>query len=314
MKRLLSLLLCAAILLSFAACGSSGEEQKVEPTAAPTLPVTEAPTEEPTAAPTEAPTEPAPVQTAPENLTIVDTDQASFLLEKVEASDHMGMRLYIQCINNTDRALTFSWDQVSVCGYMYDPGWFEEISAGKTVRTAIDLDTYELENMGVPSVDEITFTLRIFDSENWMEGTVVQDVFTIYPTGLNADTLVLPQREPDPAQVVVAEDENLSFIIEWVDAENPDEYVVYVYAENRSDRNLMYTWDPVSINGVSVNSFWTLTVAAGKKACSKVVFPRAELADAGINDVSRLDFTLLVSDYDDWEGDTLLEKSVTYQP
>ena len=314
MKRVFALLLCIAMLLSFAACGSLKEEEKPVPTPAPTIPSMAAPTEEPTAAPTEAPTEPAPVQTAPENLTIVDTDQAAFVLAKVETSDHMGMRLHVQCVNKTDRALTFSWDQVSVCGYMYDPGWFEEISAGKTVSAAIDLDTYELEQMGIHSVDEITFTLNIFDSENWMEGSIVQDVFTVYPTGLDADSLILPQREADPSQITVAENEDLRFIIEWVDAENPEQYAVYVYVENRSDRNLMYTWDKVSINGVSVNSFWTLTVAAGKKACSKVIFSRAELADAGITEVSRIDFSLIVTDYDDWEGENLLEKAVTYQP
>lgn len=314
MKRVFALLLCVAMLLSFAACGSLKEEEKPVPTPAPTIPSMAAPTEEPTAAPTEAPTEPAPVQTAPENLTIVDTDQAAFVLAKVETSDHMGMRLHVQCVNKTDRALTFSWDQVSVCGYMYDPGWFEEISAGKTVTTAIDLDTYELEKMGILSVDEITFTLHILDSENWMEGPLVREVFTIYPTGLNADTLILPQREANPSQIIVAENEDLRFIIEWVDAENPAQYVVYVYAENRSDRNLMYTWDQVSVNGTSVNSFWTLTVAAGKRACSKVLFDRSELANLGIPDVSRIDFTLLVSDYDDWESDNLLEKTVTFQP
>ena len=57
MKKLIALLLAAAMLLSMTACGGSAEPVETAPvtTEAPTTAPTEAPTEEPTEAPTEAP-------------------------------------------------------------------------------------------------------------------------------------------------------------------------------------------------------------------------------------------------------------------
>jgi hypothetical protein len=316
MKKTFALLLCAATLFAFAACGGS---EAPAPTEA-AVSVTEAPAE--TAAPTAAPTEAAPTETVPapteprkllENAVLFDSDDASFIVTKAEDSDHLGMQLHVQCVNKSSRTLLFSWDMVSVCGYMYDPMWAEEVAAGKTANSIIDLDTYALETMGIESVDEITFTLRISDSANWMDAPVAEEVHTIYPTGLTADTLILPAHPARDAQVVVAEDENIRFVID--DAfDDASSYVLQVYIENNTDRNLMYAWDLVSVNGKMIDPFWAVSVTAGKKACTEITFYRSELEANGITEVSDIEFELIVSDYDDWESPNLMEQVYTYNP
>lgn len=308
MKRFLTLLLCAAMLLSFAACGSSEEPAPTAAIAATQPAATAAPTDAPTEAPAASP------DLAPQIIQLVDNDAVSVHITSVKNNEHLGMQLGIQCVNKTDRTLMFSWDMVSVCGFMYDPFWAEEVAPGKTLNSTVDFDTYALEQMGIASVDEISFTLRIFDSENWMEKPLVQEDCTIYPTGLNAETVRFPARPETAGQVVVAEDENARFVIEWADAEDASEYTVYVYMENKTDRNLMYAWDMVSVNDMMVDPFWATVVAAGKKACAEVVFYRSDLADNGIENVENIEFTLIVSDYDDWEGGNMLEKKFTYRP
>lgn len=312
MKRFLTLLLCAAMLLSFAACGSSEEPAPTAAIAATQPAATAAATAAPTDAPTEAPA--ASPDLAPQIIQLVDNDAVSVHITSVKNNEHLGMQLGIQCVNKTDRTLMFSWDMVSVCGFMYDPFWAEEVAPGKTLNSTVDFDTYALEQMGIASVDEISFTLRIFDSENWMEKPLVQEDCTIYPTGLNAETVRFPARPETAGQVVVAEDGNARFVIEWADAEDASEYTVYVYMENKTDRNLMYAWDMVSVNDMMVDPFWATVVAAGKKACAEVVFYRSDLADNGIENVENIEFTLIVSDYDDWEGGNMLEKNFTYRP
>jgi len=308
MKRFLTLLLCAAMLLSFAACGSSEEPAPTAAIAATQPAATAAPTDAPTEAPAALP------DLAPQIIQLVDNDAVSVHITSVKNNEHLGMQLGIQCVNKTDRTLMFSWDMVSVCGFMYDPFWAEEVAPGKTLNSTVDFDTYALEQMGIASVDEISFTLRIFDSENWMEKPLVQEDCTIYPTGLNAETVRFPARPETAGQVVVAEDENARFVIEWADAEDASEYTVYVYMENKTDRNLMYAWDMVSVNDMMVDPFWATVVAAGKKACSEITFYRSDLADNGIDEVENIEFTLLISDYDDWEGGNMLEETFTYQP
>ena len=316
MKKMLTLLLCFAVLLSFAACGGSKDSGTVDATVSATIPATQTqePTQVPTDAPTEAPTQPPVAPAVMSETVLVDNDLVTFTVQRAEASDHAAMLLHVQCVNKTDRALLFSWDKVSVCGYMYDPFWVVEVSAGKTANSTIELDTFRLEQMGVDSVDEISFTLRIVDSENFMETPLVQQAFTIYPTGLNAETLQLPQRKPTEGQVVIADDENIRFIIEKADTANASEYVLSVYAENKTDRDLIFSWDMVSVNGYMIDPFWAASVTAGKKLCSEVTFYRSDLESNAIEAVKNIEFTLLVSDYDDWEADYLLKNTYTYNP
>lgn len=307
MKRLSILLLCGAILLNVTACGSSNvpspTEDSVFATVAATDPVL------PVQTPTEAPAQ----STAMEETVLVDNDAAAFLITKVENNDHLGMRLHVQCINKRDRALMFSWDTVSVCGYMYDPLWAVEVAAGKTANSTIELDTYALEKMGIVSVDEISFTLRISDSENWMEEPVVLEACTIYPTGLSADCFV-PPVHPEPAgQTVLADDENIRFVIEGMEETN-SAAVLRVYLENKTDWNLMYSWDLVSVNAMMIDPFWAMSVAAGKRACAEISFPHTDLEAKGIEDISEIEFQLIVADYDHWDTPNLLEQRYTYHP
>ena len=310
MKRLPTLLLSALLLLSMTACGGTDSPAPTDATASATVPAE-------VTTPTEAEvTEPS----TPENLLgndimqLVNNEDMAVHIVSIENNAHTGMQLRIQCENKTDRALLFSWDMVSVCGFMYDPFWAEEVAAGKTANSTVYLDTYELEKMGVLSVDEITFTLRAVDAESWMDDILLREEFTIYPTGRNAETLQLPRREETPGQQVIAEDENLRFVIEWADEENPSAYKLHVYLENKTDRNLMYSWDKVSVNGYMIDPFWATSVTAGKKACSEITFYRSDLESNGIENVSDIEFTLLVSDYDNWDVPYLLEETYTYAP
>ena len=72
----------------------------------------------------------------------------------------------------------------------------------------------------------------------------------------------------------------------------------------------------VSVNGYLIDPFWAVSVAAGKRACSEITFYGSDLEANGIEEVSDVEFTLLVSDYDDddWEAGYLLEETYTYNP
>lgn len=310
MKKLFALLLCAAMLANLAACGSKTAPDPTQPPMPATTPATQPAA--PTSAPTQAPTEPTAPPAAMGETTLVDTDSVTFTVTGVEHNDHLGMQLQVQCVNKTGRALLFSWDMVSVCGYMYDPMWSAEVAAGMAANTAVELDTYALEAMGINSVDEITFTLRVVDSENWMEKPIVEQAFTIYPTGLSAETVERPQRNTADAPVVIGDDYT-RFVIE-AGEEDASSYTLHVYLENNTDRNLMYTWDQVSVNGLAVDPFWAMSVAAGKKACSEISFAHSDLEHKGIQTVETVEFTLLVSDYDNWDTPNLLEETYTYHP
>ena len=295
MKKLFVLLLCLALTAGLCACG-----------AAPT--------------PTEAPTDGAPKvdesQTQQENLQLelYRNEACAFTVTETEYNEHLGLQVHVLCENNSDNTLLFTWNNTAVCGYMYEPYWAEEVAAGKKVNSTLDFDTYELEKMGITSVDEIFFTLSVIDAENFLDAPLVNQGFRIYPTGKTANQVVYPEYVHKNGETVIAENDVLTFIIESVEDEVSEFYTLNCYVANRTGKNLMISWDSVSVNGFMVDPFWATSVAAGMQTFTQINFLRSDLEAQGIEDVSEIEFTILAYDDDNWDADYLLSETYTFNP
>lgn len=306
MKQILGLIMSIILLLTLAACG-----QKPEATEAPGA-ATAAPTEPATEAATEAPTEPEAVITDLEmdNTVLVDDENCTFSVQLASKNEHLGLTLDAQCVNKTDKNLYFTWNTVSVCGYMYDPLWAEQVPPNATLNSTIYIDTYQLEQYGITSVDEITFTLHIFDGDDFMAEPFVNEPFTIYPTGLNVETVQYPQRTAVGGEQVIADNDDLRFIIETVEEDNLS-YTLRCYAENKTGTSLMFSWDGVTVNSMVIDPLWAIEVAPGKQAYSEITFYRSQFEENGIESVEEISFQLTVSDWENWEADYLLDERFT---
>lgn len=311
MKKRFILLLCLALTAGLCACGAAPA-----PTEAPLF-STEAP-----AVPdvTEAPTEGAPKvdesQTQQENLQLelYRDENCAFTVTETEYNEHLGLQIHVLCENNSDSTLLFTWNNTAVCGYMYEPYWAEEVAPGKKVNSTVDFDTYELEQMGITSVDDVVFTLTVMNSEAFLDAPLVNQGFRIYPTGKTANEVVYPEYVHKNGETVIAENDVLTFIIESVEDEVSEFYTLNCYIANHTGKNLMISWDGVSVNGFMVDPFWATSVSAGMQAFSQINFLRADLEDQGIEDVSEMEFTILAYDDDNWDADYLLSETYTFNP
>jgi len=303
MKRVLILIFC--LMLALSACGKKQEQAPI-PTA-PGLILNP----EPTSAPTEMPTEPAPSLPA---VDLVPSDKCSFTVTGTELNEHLGLQIHVLCENNSDRPLMFSWSKVSVCGFMYDPLWATEVAPGKKINSTIGIDTYALERIGINSVDEISFTLTVRDSEEFMEAPLVEESYTLYPTGKNADTVKLPQYRHREGEKVIVDTEDLTFIIYEVDDELADYYTLHCYAANRTGRDILLFWEDVSVNGFMVNPYWSVSIADGKQAYSEIIFFRSELEKQDIEVIQNIEFRLQATDSNDWSADYLFDEVFTFKP
>ena len=307
MKRMICLILALALVFTMAACGS--KEEPVVTTATEVTVETDEAFAPETTETTEA-TEPETTEVVVADA-LVDNENVTFIVGAATTNAMAGMEVEVTCVNKTQEKLVFSWNDVSVCGLMYDPCWAVTVPAGETLVSRVEIDTYTLETMGIRSVDEVTFQLNVVSSENWMDAPYVAEFFTIYPTGLNADTVVFPVREDLESQEVLVDDENMTFIIEYVEPLDLT-YVVRCYIENKTDGTIMTNWENVTVNGEAVDPFWTVLVAPGKGAYAQVVFNQSDLKSVGVETVEQIDFDLLAYRYDDWSE--LVYITATYLP
>ncbi len=300
MKKWMCMILAVMLVVGMTACDEKQQAQE-QPNMEPVPEVTE-----------------ASVQM--EETKLLDDENCSFTITGAAENAYTGLELEVVCENKTDRILMFTWSNSSVCGYMYDPFWAEEVQPGDEVTSVIYLDTFELEEMGIASVDEITFDLYIYDSEDFMAEPLVNQTFTVYPTGREAGDISYPERKSLEGETVILDNETMTFIIEKLYAmdktgeDDGEAYRIHCYILNKTDKNLMIAWEGISVDGAPVNTYWATVVASGKQAYSDVVFYSSELEDAGVTELGEVNFSLTASDYDDWYADYLLDEQITYKP
>ena len=310
MKRMICLILALAMILTLAACGAK-EEPVVTTATEVTVEIDEATVPEETTEEAEPETTEAPNTVMPAVIVLMDNEFCTFSVGPASVSELAGMELTVTCVNKTEEALDFVWNNVSVCGMMYDPQWAVTVAAGETMVSKVEIDTYVLETMDIHQVDEITFQLSVVSSANWMDAPYAEDYFTIYPTGLDADTVIYPVREEVASEVVLVDDENLTFIVEFVEEQNLN-YVVRCYMVNKTQETLMTSWENVTVNGLAADPFWTALIAPGKSAYAQVQFANSDLQGLGIETVEEIAFNLMAYNEADWTE--LVNEAVTYQP
>jgi hypothetical protein len=60
--------------------------------------------------------------------------------------------------------------------------------------------------------------------------------------------------------------------------------------------------------------FWASEVQPGKKAIQDISFSEDSFAELGIENVESIDFTLSVTDSDDWEVPPYVNQTFTFNP
>lgn len=169
MKKMICLIMAAVLVLALAACSSSQE------------PSTEATATDGTAQETvTAPETTAPTETF-EDIVLAENEDITFKITGVEIDPIWGYTLKVYLENKTEKELMFSVDNVSVNGYMCDPFWASTVDAGKKANEDISFSESEFKSNGIETVTDITFTLRVYDNNDWTAEDVFNDTFTVNP-------------------------------------------------------------------------------------------------------------------------------------
>ena len=162
-KQFLLILAALALVLTLTACG-------------------EAPSTGETLDPSVSVSEPKPTQAAEFSpLVLVDNDQFTVKITGIDPKGFWGYTLKVFLENKTDRELMFSTDDVSVNGFMCDPYWAVSVASGKKANEEISFSEGDFQKSGIEAVEQIVFTLCIYDSNDILADNLLEQTFTVKP-------------------------------------------------------------------------------------------------------------------------------------
>ena len=246
---------------------------------------------------------------------IVDNEVCTLKITKAEVDPIWGFTLKVFCENKTaDKTLMFSISDAIVNGYMASPYWAEEVAPGKKSNDKVTFLSADFDEIGITSADEIIFSLKVYDSNDWLADAFVEDTFTIYPTGLTADQIQCPERKTTPEEQILVENDDICFVVLSTEVDDIWGYRLRCYIENKTDKDLMFSWDDVSVNGFMIDPYWAREVSSHARCYNYVSFYPEKLAENDITVVEDIEFSMRVYDSDNWMADDVYKDSLSYKP
>ncbi|MFA5007512.1 MAG: hypothetical protein WC509_08660 [Candidatus Izemoplasmatales bacterium] len=253
--------------------------------------------------------------TSPSEAVLVDDDHATFVVFDTYIDDIWGYSLDVYIENkSTEQTMMFTVDDVVVNGYLISSFWACALYPGSKAVTTIHLSESGFRDSGIVSADKIELYVRIYDDDDdWMADDLIDGRFVIYPTGLTEDEVVSPARPSGDAEFVVLDDESVTFVI--IESFDDDgDYILTVFLENKTDAELMFTWDDVAVNGFAIDPYWASSLVPGSKYVTTIDFYESDFAECDIDIVTAVRFLLRIYDVVDWSADDVVNATFTYRP
>lgn len=247
----------------------------------------------------------------------MDNEYCTVILKDIDEDGLWGYSWKIYLENKTaDKTLMFSMNNTSVNGVMVDPLWAATVAPGKKSNETISWMSTSLEenNIKADDITQVSFTLDVYDNDDWTADKFVDEEFTVYPKGEeNASTV---EREAQSTDIVLFDNDSCSMTVAGFEHDDIFGYTVKVYLVNKTDKDLMFSCNDASINGYMADPFWATTVAAGKTSNSDISWSDSTLEENGIDisSIEEIELPITVYPNDDWTADKLVDETFTINP
>jgi len=112
---------------------------------------------------------------------IVDNEYLTLIVTDYEPDALLGYTANMYIVNKTDKELMLVSDDESVNGYMMDSLFAMTVLPGKSAFGDMSWLESDFEENGITEVTELQFTLRAYDSNDWMAENLVNEKITLNP-------------------------------------------------------------------------------------------------------------------------------------
>lgn len=143
---------------------------------------------------------------------------------------------------------------------------------------------------------------------------------TSLPSGTENTTTAAPSTSTDKEEedlfreTVLVDNKDLLFKITAVENDPVWGYTLKAQIENRTDKDLMFSLNDVSVNGYMCDPYFAATVTAGMKANKDISFSTDSFEESGIQAVTDIEFELRVYNSNNLAADEVLEEDFVIYP
>ena len=253
MRKLVSIAVSAALVLSLAACGKADSSATVMPESESIESNSPASSVASAASDTKSNESDIQLDESFQPQTIADSDTCTIILQNVGCDDSYGYYWTVDFQNKTDdKTLCAITSSSSLNGIPADTSWFPEIGPGEEVTEVVSWDSEGLEIYGVKpqDIDTVKLHIDVYDEAKWdvsNRDDPVDDDFVIYPKG--EENATEPKHEIQPTDIVLFDNDACTMAICGFYSDNFMGYTAKAYYQNKTDDRIDIILDKGSING-----------------------------------------------------------------
>ena len=249
-----------------------------------------------------------------EPVTVIDSDECSFVVTGLEESSYGDFVLNIELENKSSEG-TYSFDLIdlSINGITGTGIYYEDLAPGEKITDVVDLSVWnDLEEWEIDELSDITdikISMQVDNAEDMSE--VAYKEAHIYPQG--EENAIAYHREDQDTDLVLF-DNDYAKVVYIQTLYGTDAGMAFdLYVENKTDTDELFTIENIMINDAETNPFWLLYVDAGECSFSYIKWSASELEEAGIEDIEavtdliaiQFDFRAVkVEDFTDYFNET----------
>ena len=111
----------------------------------------------------------------------VDNENFTFIILNEENDDFWGYSLNCFFENKTDKTLMVTWDECTVNGFEIDPYWAKTIGPHSRGYMEIPFSDDDFTENGITTVEEIVYTMRIYNYDDHSEPDLFNEQLTYKP-------------------------------------------------------------------------------------------------------------------------------------
>ena len=217
MRKLVSIAVSAALMLSLAACGKADSSAAAMPESESIESNSPASSAASAASDTESNESDIQFDESFQPQTIADNDTCTIILQNVGYDDSYGYYWTVDFQNKTDdKTLCAITSSSSLNGIPADTSWFPEIGPGVKTTEVVSWDKAGLEIYGVKpqDIDTVKLHIDVYDEAEWdvsNRDDPVDDDFVIYPKG--EENATEPKHEIQPTDIVLFDNNACSMVI-----------------------------------------------------------------------------------------------------